>query len=50
MTSLIVAAAIGISPVDPHYFADENGKTWIPIGCNICFDRYMPSALSTSNS
>ena len=40
MTSLIIAAAIGISPVDPHYFADESGKTWIPVGCNICFDRY----------
>ena len=39
MTSLLLAAAIGISPVDPHYFADENGKTWIPVGCNICFDR-----------
>ena len=39
MTSLIIAAAIGISPVDPHYFADATGKTWVPVGCNICFDR-----------
>ena len=39
MTALLLAAAIGISPVDPHYFADDKGKTWIPVGCNICFDR-----------
>jgi len=32
MTSLIIAAAIGISSVDPHYFADANGKTWVPVG------------------
>ena len=31
--------AIAVSAVDPRYFADETGKTWIPIGCNICFDR-----------
>lgn len=39
MISLLMAATIGISPVDSRYFADENGKTWVPIGCNICFDR-----------
>ena len=30
---------IDISKIDDHYFADESGKTWIPIGCNICFFR-----------
>ncbi len=30
---------IGVSKDCPRYFADETGKTWIPIGCNICFDR-----------
>ena len=23
----------------PRYFADQSGKGWIPIGCNLCFDR-----------
>ncbi len=35
----VAAATIGVSPVDPHYFADDAGKTWIPVGCNMCFDR-----------
>lgn len=33
------ANTIGVSKNFPRYFADANGKTWIPIGCNICFDR-----------
>ncbi len=28
-----------VSPIDSHYLADADGKTFIPIGCNICFDR-----------
>ncbi len=33
-------AAITVSPVDSRYFADgDSGRTWIPVGCNICFDR-----------
>lgn len=31
---------ISISREHPRYFVDgSSGKTWIPIGCNICFDR-----------
>ncbi|MBE6374091.1 MAG: hypothetical protein E7055_18740 [Lentisphaerae bacterium] len=30
---------IDISKIDDHYFADKSGKTWIPIGCNLCFFR-----------
>ena len=28
-----------IDPRDPRYFADSNGKTFIPVGCNLCFVR-----------
>ena len=39
------AKFVDVSKVDPHYFADAAGKTWLPIGCNICFDRLeKPSA------
>ncbi len=34
-----VFGGIGVSQVSPRYFADEQGRAWIPIGCNICFDR-----------
>ncbi len=34
-----VFGGIGVSSKCPRYFADEKGATWIPIGCNICFDR-----------
>ncbi len=27
----------------PRYFADQSGKGWIPIGCNLCFDRLYGS-------
>ena len=30
---------IDVSEVDRRYFADESGKTWIPVGCDICFFR-----------
>ena len=23
----------------PRYFADASGRSWVPIGCNLCFDR-----------
>ena len=39
--------AIAISPVDSRYFADGGGKTWIPVGCNICFDRNAVSSAKT---
>lgn len=39
--SLVAAAErfVDVSKVDCRYLADAQGKTWIPIGCNICFDR-----------
>lgn len=30
---------IKVSEKNPRYFETAAGKTWIPIGCNICFDR-----------
>ena len=30
---------VDVSKTHPRYFEDEAGKTWVPIGCNICFDR-----------
>ena len=30
---------IDVSPAAPRYFCTEDGRAWIPIGCNICFDR-----------
>ncbi len=30
---------IDISPVDSRYFADAEGKTYLPIGCNLSFFR-----------
>ena len=30
---------IQVSTTHPRYLEDATGKTWVPIGCNICFDR-----------
>lgn len=30
---------IDISGTDPRYFEDETGKTFLPVGCNLCFFR-----------
>ncbi len=30
---------IEVSQRNPRYFETADGKPWIPIGCNICFDR-----------
>ena len=41
--TLAVFAAEGrfleVSREHPRYFVDASGKTFVPIGCNICFDR-----------
>ena len=39
--SLVAGAErfVDVSKVDCRYLADADGKTWVPIGCNICFDR-----------
>ena len=37
-----------VSNVDSRYFADEDGKTFVPIGCNICFPRmYVAGSLES---
>ena len=28
-----------INPRDPRYFSDSTGKTFLPVGCNLCFVR-----------
>ena len=40
-------AGIGVSAVDSRDFANETGKTWIPVGCNICFDRHASGSAKT---
>lgn len=30
---------LDVSGVDSRYFADVDGKTFVPVGCNICFPR-----------
>lgn len=30
---------IGVSEKAPRYFETAEGRGWIPVGCNICFDR-----------
>ena len=39
MTMLLpLIASVFVSAQNPRYF-EEDGKAWIPVGCNICFDR-----------
>jgi len=44
-TAVWSAAAMGgtrfidVSRENPRYFETSDGKVWIPVGCNICFDR-----------
>lgn len=33
------ARVVEVSKTNPRYFVEASGKTWIPVGCNICFDR-----------
>ena len=44
--ALVCFAALGenlrtldVSKVDSRYFSDADGKTFVPVGCNICFPR-----------
>ena len=39
----VAGAAISVSKDSPRYFV-AGGKSWIPIGCNICFDRNANSS------
>ena len=42
LSMLLLAAVstfIGVSETDPNYFQTREGKTWVPVGCNICFER-----------
>jgi len=34
-----VPRVINVSKANPRYFETADGKPWIPVGCNICFDR-----------
>ena len=42
-----VNAGTGDIRVSGRYFADETGKSWIPVGCNICFDRNAGGSANT---
>ena len=30
---------VDVSPDAPSYFQTDDGRAWIPVGCNICFER-----------
>jgi hypothetical protein len=38
------------SKVDPRYFMDADGKTFVPVGCNICFPRMYAAASAESRA
>ena len=44
IASLLLAAVVNVSSANPRYFETADGKPWIPIGCNICFDRLYDGA------
>ena len=35
----VMSTFVGVSEVDSNYFQTREGKTWVPVGCNICFER-----------
>ena len=42
LTASVVCAegrVVDVSKAHPRYFETVDGKPWIPVGCNICFDR-----------
>lgn len=39
-----------VDAVVPRYFVDQSGKGWIPIGCNLCFDRLYGSEGNDRNA
>lgn len=45
LSALAGTRFIDVSTVDSRYFAYADGRTFVPVGCNICFDRLeKPSA------
>ena len=44
VASAAIVCVAGVSKVDSRYFADEADKTFVPIGCNICFPRMYDAA------
>ena len=40
--ALLLAAVVNVSSAHPRYFETADGKPWIPIGCNICYDYAPP--------
>ena len=45
VASAATVCVAGVSKVDSRYFADEADKTFVPIGCNICFPRMYDASL-----
>ena len=37
--ALPAARTLDVSAVDSRYLADADGRTFVPVGCNICFPR-----------
>ncbi|MBR1921205.1 MAG: hypothetical protein IJ829_04265 [Kiritimatiellae bacterium] len=53
LLALCVAASsadAGVSKVDSRYFADADGKTFVPVGCNICFPRMYDASAPGSRA
>jgi len=44
------ARNLGPSKVDSRYFADAQGRTFVPVGCNICFPRMYVKGSAESRS
>ena len=44
------ARNLDASKVDSRYFADSDGKTFVPVGCNICFPRMYDEDSPTSRA
>lgn len=49
IATLLLAAVINVSPSNPRYFETADGKPWIPVGCNICFDRLQENETVRAN-
>ena len=50
LAALAAVCEAGVSEVDSRYFADADGKTFVPIGCNICFPRMYDAATPGSRT
>ena len=48
--SVHASRTLDVSKVDSRYFAAADGKTFIPVGCNICFPRMYAADSPSSRS